>query len=92
MRPIAATTPTIVVTKKARACSWRRKIVSRYSCSVSTQRPATEIRARSAAGSSSSASEIGWAKGRARRAAAVENQKSDAKEVERTAAGSSSSL
>ena len=84
--PIAASTLRIVVMKKARARSSRRKRVSRYSNIVSTQRPPIEIRARSGADSAwSSASEIGPAKGSAISAATVENQNSAAKEVETTA-------
>ncbi len=59
---------------------------------VSTQRPPIEIRARSAAGSSSSASEIGVANGSATRAPIVANQKRPAKVLATTRAGSSSSL
>ncbi len=92
MRPIATSTLSIVVTKKARARSSRRKRVSRNSNIVSTQRPPIEIRARSGAEWFSRASEICPAKGSAMSAAAVATQNSAAKEVATTAPGSSSSL
>ncbi len=82
----------IVVTKKARARSSSRNRVSMNSNIVSTQRPPIEIRARSVAGRASSASEIGVAKGKARRAPIVESQKSPAKVLATTRAGSSPSL
>ena len=71
------------MTKKARARSSSRKRVSRYSNIVSTQRPPIAIRASSASAGvrSSSASEIGPAKGSAISAAIVASQKSAAKEV-----------
>ena len=74
--------------------------MSRNSIIVSTQSPPIAMRPSSAAswplssalGALSSASEIGWAKGRAISAAAVEIQKSVAKEVPTTRPGSSPSL
>ena len=85
---IVASTLRIVVMKKARARSSSRNRVSRYSNIVSTQRPPIAIRAEfGAPGRSSSASEIGSAKGSAISAAAVETQNSAAKEVATTARG-----
>jgi hypothetical protein len=83
---------TIVVTKKARARSSSRNRVSMNSNIVSTQRPPIATRARSGAGRSSRASEIGVAKGSATRAPTVASQKRPAKLLATTRSGSSPSL
>ncbi len=92
MRAIAARTLINVTPKNAFARSSSRNRVSRYSCSVATQRPPIAIRASSVAGRSRSASEIGFANGSAISAATVANQNSAANEVATTFCGSSPPL